>query len=175
MSESVFTADGKIRLPQPDELDRKEKEDAMGAYLMMFAAWGVGLPLPFLSFIAALIYHLINHRKSRFVGFNSFQSLLTEGLVSILNTILIIWLVVILIPNENIFTRPFFIYMWFAIFWNIFYTIISLVGCAKAKNGSFFYFPVFGKISYNHYYGKIAAEKLKNNPVKKPENRPPEK
>ena len=173
MSETAFTSNGRIRLPQPDELDKKEKEDAMGAYLMMFAAWGAGLPLPFLSFVAALIYHLINHKKTRFIGFHSFQSLLTETLISILNTVLVTWLVIILIPNGTYFTRPFFIYMWIVIFWNLVYTIISLVGCYKAKNGLFFYFPLFGKISYEHYYGRKAAEKLKNATVKKPENRPP--
>ena len=43
-------------LPQPHELSEREKEDAMGAYLMMFAAVGAGLPLPVINLIAAIIY-----------------------------------------------------------------------------------------------------------------------
>ncbi len=41
---------------QPNEIDILEKEDAMGAYLMMFAALGAGLPLPVLNLVAAIIY-----------------------------------------------------------------------------------------------------------------------
>ena len=33
-----------IALPQPHEIRNGEREDAMGAYLMMFAAWGAGSP-----------------------------------------------------------------------------------------------------------------------------------
>lgn len=28
----------KIKIPQPDKISEREREDAMGAYLMMFAA-----------------------------------------------------------------------------------------------------------------------------------------
>jgi len=33
-----------ISLPQPDEIPEREKEDAMGAYLMMFASLAIGSP-----------------------------------------------------------------------------------------------------------------------------------
>ena len=49
-----------IALPQPHEIPTREREDAMGAYLMMFAAWGAGLPLPLLNLVAAIIYFFIN-------------------------------------------------------------------------------------------------------------------
>jgi len=41
-----------IALPQPHEIPKRDREDAMGAYLMMFAAWGAGLPLPLLNLLA---------------------------------------------------------------------------------------------------------------------------
>jgi hypothetical protein len=63
-----FTEDGRVKLPQPHELSAIEKDDAMGAYLMMFAAWGAGLPLPLLNLIAAVIYFFINKKQSRFVA-----------------------------------------------------------------------------------------------------------
>ena len=47
-----------IALPQPHEIPKRDREDAMGAYLMMFAAWGAGLPLPLLNLLAAIIYIL---------------------------------------------------------------------------------------------------------------------
>ena len=52
-----------IALPQPDEIPKREREDAMGAYLMMFAAWGVGLPLPLLNLVAAIIYFFTNKKR----------------------------------------------------------------------------------------------------------------
>ncbi|MEX2597058.1 MAG: hypothetical protein WEC59_09050, partial [Salibacteraceae bacterium] len=61
-------------LPQPDEIPDHEREDAMGAYLMMFAAVASALPLPVINLIAAIIYYYVNRRKSRFVHFHSLQS-----------------------------------------------------------------------------------------------------
>ena len=67
-----------IALPQPHEIPKREREDAMGAYLMMFAAWGVGLPLPLLNLLAAIIYFFTNKKTSRFVSFHAYQSLLKQ-------------------------------------------------------------------------------------------------
>ena len=65
-------------LPQPEEIPEREKEDAMGAYLMMFAAVAIGLPLPIINLIASFIYYYINRKKSRFIHFHSLQSLLSQ-------------------------------------------------------------------------------------------------
>jgi len=108
-----------IRLPQPDELSEREKDDAMGAYLMMFATWVVGLPLPVLNLIAAVIYFYVNKKSSRFVAFHALQSLLSQ---------------------------------------------------VHARKGSFYYMPLFGRISFSRYYGPNAESFSK--PV--PPNRPPE-
>ena len=174
MEDIKLTANGHVKLPQPNEISKREKEDAMGAYLMMFAAWGIGLPFPFLSLIAAFIYHMINRKKSRFVAFHSYQSLLTEALVSILNAVLIIWLVVILFSKELTFSNGFFIYLFFVIFWNLVYTVVSLIGCFKAKKGKFYYFLVFGRIAFNTYYGKRAQLKMQKQKNIKAENKPPD-
>ena len=64
-----------IHLPQPKELTSREKEDAMGAYLMMFAAFAVSIPLPIVNLIAAIIYFYINRKKaviSIFITFNHY-------------------------------------------------------------------------------------------------------
>ena len=74
-----------IKLPQPDEISRREKEDAMGAYFMMFAAWGIGLPFPFLNLVAAVIYYGLHKRKSKFVAFHALQSLTSQVPVTVAN------------------------------------------------------------------------------------------
>ena len=61
-----------IEIPQPDALGEREKEDAMGAYFMMFAALASSLPLPIINLIAAIVYYYINRKKSRFVHFPRF-------------------------------------------------------------------------------------------------------
>ena len=64
-----------IPLPQPKELTSREKEDAMGAYLMMFAAFAVSIPLPIVNLIAAIIYFYINRKKAVifiFIAFNHY-------------------------------------------------------------------------------------------------------
>ena len=55
---------------QPDDIPTRDREDAMGAYLMMFAALAAGLPLPIINLIAALIYYFTNRAKSRFIEFH---------------------------------------------------------------------------------------------------------
>ena len=78
-------------LKQPDELTKREKEDAMGAYLMMFASIGAGLPLPIINLIAAVIYYFINKSNSRFVQFHALQSLLSQFPTSIINAVAVFW------------------------------------------------------------------------------------
>ena len=41
-------------IPQPEEVSTREREDAMGAYLMIFGALAAGLPLPIINLIAAV-------------------------------------------------------------------------------------------------------------------------
>jgi len=165
-----FTEDGRVKLPQPHELSAIEKDDAMGAYLMMFAAWGAGLPLPLLNLIAAVIYFFINKKQSRFVAFHAYQSLITQIPISILNAGVVFWLIAILFFKYLSFDPPFFIYLFFVIFWNLIYTIFSLVACAKARKGQFYYFIFFGRIAFEQYYGEKAQRKkekeVKNIPPK---------
>ena len=76
---------GRIRLPQPEEIAEREKEDAMAAYLMMFASLAIGLPIPLVNLIASFIYFFVNRKSSPFVAFHSLQALLTHVPVVLLN------------------------------------------------------------------------------------------
>jgi uncharacterized Tic20 family protein len=168
-----LTKDGKIKLPQPNDITKKEKEDAMGAYLMMFAALAFGLPLPIISLIASFIYYFINKKKSRFVAFHSHQALISQLFISLLNAMLVTWLIVILVYNvkrgANYFNDYFYLFLAFTIIWNLIYFIVSIVACVKANQGRFFYMLFFGRISFNKFYSKKEAVKKKS----KTENLPP--
>ena len=145
-----------IALPQPHEIPKREREDAMGAYLMMFAAWGVGLPLPLLNLLAAIIYFFTNKRTSRFVSFHAYQSLLTQVPISILNAGAVAWVLRNLYKDHE-FSDYFWTYLIFIGLWNLIYMVFSIIACVQARKGRFYYFWVFGRIAFARYYGPDAV------------------
>jgi uncharacterized Tic20 family protein len=153
-------------LPQPNEIDIREKEDAMGAYFMMFATLAVGLPLPLINLVAAFIYLYLNRKTSRFVHFHSLQSLYSQIPVTVLNAGLVVWLIVILV-NDFTFGSEFKGYAIMVGVANLIYLIFSLLAAAKARKGLFYYFIFFGRLAYHRAYMIDAG------PTKMPVNKPP--
>ncbi len=154
--------EGKVILPQPEEISKREKEDAMGAYLMMFAAMGAGLPLPLINLLASVIYYFINKKSSRYVAFHSFQSMITQIPISILNGVVVFWIIRILVFGNAQFSTSFFVYLGFVIIWNIVYMILSIIACIKARKGQLYYMFLFGTISFDMFYGNSALERQKS-------------
>jgi uncharacterized membrane protein len=58
------------------ESTAQQRDQASWAYFVSFASLGLGLPIPFLSLAAGIVFHLVQHRKSRFIAFHSWQALL---------------------------------------------------------------------------------------------------
>ncbi|MBN1960560.1 MAG: DUF4870 domain-containing protein [Deltaproteobacteria bacterium] len=145
-----------IPLPQPHELDKREKEDAMAAYLMNFAAWGAGLPLPSLNLIAAGIYYFINRKKSRFIGFYCFQAFTSQIPTTLINIGVVgIFVDYVIILNRSL--PSFFVpYLIFAVLMNLLYLGVSIYSCTRAAKGRFYYFLIFGRWAYARYYGPNA-------------------
>ena len=157
-----------LRIPQPDEISDREKEDAMGAYFMMFAGLGLGAPLPLINLVASVVYWAINRRKSRFVAFHSLQSLLEQIPVTLFNAGLIAWLLVILF-TDLVFPREFWVALVFVVLVNILDIVVSVIALTRARKGRFFYMPLFGRLAFSVYYGPRAQSLEK--PVEP--NRPP--
>ena len=167
--ESKYTS-----LPQPHELSIYEKEDAMGSYLMMFAAWAVGLPLPTINIIAAVIYHFINAKKSKFVRFHSLQSMLSQIMIGAINAVCIFWGVSLFFLEKPLFktdivNNPFLGFLITAILLNLIYFALSVVSAIKAKKGLLFYMPLFGTFAYHQVFKK----KQKNKSTSTIRNQPP--
>jgi len=152
-------------LPQPHEVSQREKEDAMGAYLMMFAATAVGLPLPILNLIASIVYYFVNRSKGRFVRFHALQSLYSQIIVSLLNSALVIWTVINLV-HDHPFTNLFWGLLITAGVFNLVYLIFSLVGAVRARKGRFYYFLFFGRLAYIQVYS--ADQEIEENYVNTP-------
>lgn len=168
MEQIEFNSDGTVRLPQPDDIIETDKDAALGSYVLMFAVWAVGLPIPFLSIIASIIYYYINKKESRFVNFHLYQALIIQWLLTVVNVALIVWLIIMIINNFAGY-KPFLVFAAFTVVWNLFFVIYSIFACLRAKAGRFCYMPFFGKMIFEKYYGREARTYEK----KKIENRPP--
>lgn len=153
------------QIQQPEDLPAREREDAMGAYFMMFASLAAGLPLPIINLIAAIIYYHVNKHKSRFVRFHSLQSLLSQLPVSLLNAGLVVWAISFFKYDFN-FDNTFLAYLIVVLMANLLYLGFSIVAAIKARKGLMYYFIFFGKLSYEIVY-KIKEEEeqiYRNNP-----------
>lgn len=155
------------KLPQPDEIETRVKEDAMGAYFMMFATSAIGIPLPILNLVAAIIYYYVNRSKGKFVQFHTLQSLWSQIPVTLLNSGLVAWTIVNLVRDLD-FSSYYWGYLVMVGIANLVYLIFSIVGAVKARKGLFYYFLFFGQIAYHHVY-QIRPERHDSSPV----NRPP--
>ncbi len=154
-------------IPQPNDLSTREMEDAMGAYLMMFASVAVGLPLPIINLIAAIIYYYTNKSKGLFVHFHALQSLISQLPTTIINAIGIFWAMRIFVFQNWEYTDTFKGYIAMLIALNLMYFIFSIVGAMKARKGKMYYFLFFGRLSYERVF------KVRNGSENKEINLPP--
>jgi len=161
---------GSFRLPQPDEIPERDKEDAMGAYLMMFASLAIGLPIPLVNLIASVIYFFVNRKNSLFAAFHSLQALLTHIPVVLLNAGTVAWVIVNLVVKPA-YAGGFFWYLFFTILVNLAYIIWSIVALVRARKGRFVYFPLIGRFCFGRYYGPDAERRRR---PRQWENKPPE-
>ena len=161
---------GTIRLPQPEEIPERERDDAMAAYLMMFASLAIGLPIPLVNLIASVIYFLVNRKSSPFTAFHSLQALLTHVPVVLLNAGAVGWLIGILVSQAG-FHAGYFWYLFFTVLVNISYMVWSIVALIHAHKGRLFYMPVVGRFCFSRYYGARARVRRAR---PRWENKPPE-
>jgi uncharacterized membrane protein len=160
-----------IVLPQPAAISQREKDDAMASYLMMFASWAVGLPLPLVNLVASVVYYTVNRKSSKFVAFHALQSFLSQVPVSLLNAGIVGWGIGLLVKGDAAGSLwPFLGYAFFAAAVNILYLAFSIVALRHANKGRFYYLPFFGRLAFDRHYGRSPAERDRPAWV----NRPPE-
>jgi uncharacterized Tic20 family protein len=164
------TGKGQIRLPQPEEITQREKDDAMAAYLMMFASLAVGLPFPFVNLIASFVYYIVTRKTSPFVAFHGLQSLLFHVPVTLLNAGAIGWSVAALFTGPH-FPPVFFAYLLFTAAVNVLYIVFSIIALIAAHKGRFYYMPLFGRVAFARWYGRRETARRQ---APAWENKPPE-
>ncbi|MBW2454651.1 MAG: DUF4870 domain-containing protein [Deltaproteobacteria bacterium] len=152
--------EGRYPLPQPGEVSSGERGNATSAYLMMFAAAYAGLPLPIINLIAAIVYYFTQYKKSRFVGFHCFQSLITQVPLSVLNMVTLAYVISFALTDamreSKVFVGILVGGCALAVLANIVYAIFSIVAAYKANKGGIYYIPLFGKWAYDRFYGHDA-------------------
>lgn len=184
-----------------DSISNQEKNDALGAYLMMFVFLVVGIPFPFINLIAALVYCLVMCKKSRFVRFHAWQSFLSQIPITLLNSVLIITLVVRFIAifkhnmaidwnmdisyggvgngtqdGRGVFSKNIIALIIFIILINIIYMIYSLIAAVKASQGKMHYFWFFGIWAFQLVYKKDTinnSDSVNDSEYKSNENKTP--
>ena len=154
-------------LPQPEEIAEREKEDAMGAYLMMFAAVAVGLPLPIINLIASVVYYFVNRKKSRFIHFHCLQALLSQIPTTLINWVVVIWAVRIFFTDLTL-NNTFWAAVVFAGVSTLIYFVIGIIAAYKARQGKMYYLLFFGKLSYEAAYRVKAQDENPAEPVNQP-------
>lgn len=152
---------------QPGEIPLRAREDAMGAYLMMFASIGAGLPLPVLNLIASIIYYYVNQSKGRFVDFHLKQSLFSQIPVTLLNAVAVFWAIRIFFFDHFAITQTFTGFLIAVGLANLIYFAFSIVAAVKARKGRMYYFIFFGKLSYHLAY-QVKPEKSQTEAVNMP-------
>jgi uncharacterized membrane protein len=147
-------------LPAPGDIPPGERDDAMGAYLMMFASLALGLPLPFVGLVASVVYYAINHGRSRFVAFHSLQALLAHIPVALVNGGLVVWLVVALVSQAGVHAA-FWAALSLGFILNLTYLVLSILALRRAARSLFWYMPVAGSLAFSRLYGPGADERWK--------------
>lgn len=135
---------GESYYPVPE---MKEKEDAMGGYLMMFAAFALGLPFPMINLIAAAIYYYWNRNKSPFVVFHSLQAFLSMVPSTLCNAVLVYWTLHLWLTPATAGTS-YLIYLAFAALFNVSYIVFNIAAAVYAYRGEYYFFFLIGRISY---------------------------
>ncbi len=120
----------------------------MGAYLMMFAAWGVGLPLPLVNVLAAVIYYYVNRGKGPFVKFHAHQSMTSQIMIGLLNAGVIFGLLRVVFWEYSV-NRYYTAYVITVVVINVVYFIFSILAAVRARKGRFMYLWFFGKLAYH--------------------------
>lgn len=116
----------------------------MGAYLMMFVAVAVALPLPIINLVSALVYHLINRKKSRFIHFHSLQSLVAQIPITLLNWGVLLWGIQIWWIKSNELGIPFWSYLALVALINMLYFTYSIIAAIHARKGKMYRFFLIG-------------------------------
>lgn len=116
---------------QPNE---SEKEKASNGYVMSLVALVVGLPFPIVNLIATLIFYLANRKSTYFVRWHTTQTLLSQLLLFIMNSIGF-WWTIFYMANAETIGIYYIIYITLLILLNLGEFIITIYTAIQTRKG----------------------------------------
>lgn len=131
----------KFELP-PDH----EAEKASHSYVMSLLAVVWGLPLPFVNLLATLIFYLANRRAPQFVRWHCTQALLSQSSLLIINTVSVVWSVMLLFHQKTI-TDSYIAFIITAVIFNIWEFIATIDAAVKTRKGIHVEWFFFGSLT----------------------------
>ncbi len=112
----------------------EEREKASNCYLMSLLSIIIGLPLPIINLIAALIFYLANRKSTYFVRWHCIQSLLSQITIFLINSYTF-WNTFNIVFGEKEINNDYIALVIVAILVNIFELITNIVSALKVKKG----------------------------------------
>lgn len=116
---------------QPGE---HEAETASSSYLMSLITIIVGLPLPIVNLIAALIFYLGNRKSTYFVRWHCTQALLSQLSMLFINSYGFWWTVSIIFTEESI-KSTYIAYIIAAIIFNLTEFVATIYTAIQTRKG----------------------------------------
>lgn len=116
---------------QPGE---HEAETASSSYLMSLITIIVGLPLPIVNLIAALIFYLGNRKSTYFVRWHCTQALLSQLSMLFINSYGFWWTVSIIFTEES-FKSTYIAYIIAAIIFNLTEFVATIYTAIQTRKG----------------------------------------
>jgi uncharacterized Tic20 family protein len=123
-----------------------ECEKASLAYLISFFAGFVALPLPMVNFFASLFYYLAYRKDSYFVKWHALQSMLSQLSVSLVNSVLFSWLMLIIFQKYTL-SNIFIAFAIVTIIYNLIELIGSIIAAIRTRKGEEYRFFFFSDLT----------------------------
>lgn len=123
-----------------------EAETASNSYLMSLVVLIVGLPLPIINLVAAVIFFLANRRGSYFVRWHCTQSLLSQLSLLFMNSSGFWWTVSIILGHEEVTSR-YIAYILTILLFNISEFIATLYSAIKTRKGQHVEWWFYGSLT----------------------------
>ncbi len=129
-----------------NRISEEDAEKASYSYLISTVVLMIGLPFPILNMIATWMFYLANRKKSYFVRFHCVQSLLSQVLIVVMNSIAIFWLLSIVFQKLEV-SNLYFGYLFTVLFFNLLEFGVSIYASIKVRQRKDVRYFLFGTLT----------------------------
>jgi len=129
-----------------NRIPEEDAEKASFAYLISTVIMVAGAIIPILNMLATFMFYLANRKRSYFVRFHCVQSVLSQVMVVVMNTVAVWWTLLIIFQKIDI-SDHYFAYIFTAILFNLLEFVVSLYAAIQTRKGKDVRYFVFGALT----------------------------